>query len=165
MSRVHVPVGTCARCDRPIYSRNRTGLCRTHSTAEWKRANAARTNEHNRRYNAKKPQVMRTSRQRWAVANPDKIADAQAVRRARKQGQFVEKVYRSKVLRDACGLCGICGDLVDPARFDVDHIVPLAHGGEHSYANTQPAHPLCNQRKGGATRARAKAERGAKAAS
>jgi 5-methylcytosine-specific restriction endonuclease McrA len=26
--------------------------------------------------------------------------------------------------------------------------VPLALGGEHSYANTQVAHPLCNLRKG-----------------
>jgi 5-methylcytosine-specific restriction endonuclease McrA len=30
----------------------------------------------------------------------------------------------------------------------LDHIVPLARGGEHSYANTQPAHPTCNRRKG-----------------
>jgi 5-methylcytosine-specific restriction endonuclease McrA len=33
-------------------------------------------------------------------------------------------------------------------RFHVDHVVPLARGGEHSYANTQPACPPCNMSKG-----------------
>lgn len=30
-----------------------------------------------------------------------------------------------------------------------DHIVPLAEGGEHSYANVQVAHVFCNRSKGG----------------
>jgi 5-methylcytosine-specific restriction endonuclease McrA len=29
---------------------------------------------------------------------------------------------------------------VDPANFQLDHIVPFVLGGEHSYANCQPAH-------------------------
>jgi 5-methylcytosine-specific restriction endonuclease McrA len=32
--------------------------------------------------------------------------------------------------------------------FHVDHKVPLARGGEHSYENVQPAHPFCNGSKG-----------------
>jgi len=51
-------------------------------------------------------------------------------------------------------ICGIC-DLQIAAEYDdrrympsLDHIVPLSKGGEHSYANTQPAHLLCNIRKG-----------------
>ena len=47
----------------------------------------------------------------------------------------------------ADGVCGICGEDVDPTNYHVDHIVPISRGGEHSYANTQPAHPACNQRK------------------
>lgn len=154
-TRTHTPVGTCSRCERPIYARNRTGMCRVHSTAVWKKANRERVNAHNRSYAARHPEAVAAMRQRWEAKNPASRADRRAVRRARKAGQFVEKVYRTKVLRLGGGLCGLCGEPVDPARFDVDHIVPLAHGGEHSYANTQPAHPLCNQRKGGATRAMA----------
>ena len=30
----------------------------------------------------------------------------------------------------------------------VDHVYPLSRGGEHSYRNTQPAHPECNIAKG-----------------
>jgi 5-methylcytosine-specific restriction endonuclease McrA len=70
-----------------------------------------------------------------------------ATRRARKRGQFVEKVYRSKVFRRDAGICGICHEAVDPLNWHLDHIQPLARGGEHSYANTQVAHPACNQRK------------------
>lgn len=46
------------------------------------------------------------------------------------------------------GICGICSKPVPTDAFNVDHIIPLARGGEHSYANTQPAHPSCNFRKG-----------------
>lgn len=45
------------------------------------------------------------------------------------------------------GICGICGEDVDPERFDIDHVIPLSKGGEHSYANVQVAHRSCNSRK------------------
>jgi 5-methylcytosine-specific restriction endonuclease McrA len=48
----------------------------------------------------------------------------------------------------SAGRCGICGDLVAFDAMHADHIVPLARGGEHSYANTQAAHPRCNMSKG-----------------
>lgn len=107
-------------------------------------------NAHNRRYNARKPEVMAGSRGRWEAKNPHSRAERQMTRRTRMAGQFVEKVYKSKLLRLHEGRCGICGEPVDPAHFDVDHVHPLCLGGEHSYANTQPAHPICNQRKGAA---------------
>lgn len=42
----------------------------------------------------------------------------------------------------------ICGDQVDINAFHIDHIVPLARDGLHTLANVQPAHPVCNLRKG-----------------
>jgi 5-methylcytosine-specific restriction endonuclease McrA len=39
---------------------------------------------------------------------------------------------------------------MDRENFHVDHIVPICKGGEHTYANVQPAHPICNISKGGA---------------
>jgi 5-methylcytosine-specific restriction endonuclease McrA len=44
------------------------------------------------------------------------------------------------------GMCGICKQFI-VGKFHVDHVIPLSKGGLHSYANTQPAHPDCNQRK------------------
>lgn len=84
---------------------------------------------------------------RWRRENPDRRRDMEQSRRARAGGYFVEHVDRLELLDRHHGLCGICGEPVDPARFDVDHVVPIARGGEHSYANTQPAHRRCNQSK------------------
>lgn len=67
---------------------------------------------------------------------------------ARKGGADIVELVHAVVLERADGICGVCGEDVDPLHFDVDHVVPLAHGGEHSYANTQPAHPSCNRSKG-----------------
>lgn len=71
----------------------------------------------------------------------------EATRRARKRERFVEMVDPGIVFERGMGLCGICGIAVDRNAFEVDHIVPLARGGEHSYANVQPAHARCNRRK------------------
>ena len=50
--------------------------------------------------------------------------------------------------------CAICGEPInyelrwpDPRCFVVDHIVPIAKGGPHTFENTQPAHADCNSKK------------------
>jgi 5-methylcytosine-specific restriction endonuclease McrA len=68
--------------------------------------------------------------------------------RARKRQQFVEDVDPLVVYTMWGGACGICKEYIE-GRFDVDHVVPIARGGLHGYVNVQPAHPRCNQRKGG----------------
>jgi 5-methylcytosine-specific restriction endonuclease McrA len=84
----------------------------------------------------------------WYEQNKARAFDNAARRRARKRGAFVEDVERAAVFARDQGLCGICGELVDPECFDLDHIVPLAAGGVHAYRNVQVAHPACNKRKG-----------------
>lgn len=52
--------------------------------------------------------------------------------------------------------CALCGHAIDytlpaghPMSFEVDEIVPVSKGGDPlDFANTQPAHRVCNQRKG-----------------
>ena len=129
-------------------SRSGTGMCAYHANKAWKKTNAERVNEHNRRYNAKNTAMANAWRQKWADANPDRRTEYAAVRRARLLGQFVERVYRSVVFKRDKGRCGICRRKVDPANWHLDHIVPISRGGEHSYANVQVAHPFCNVSKG-----------------
>lgn len=56
------------------------------------------------------------------------------------------------------GVCGICGGFAPlvygatrrnrPSDMaTIDHVRPLARGGEHSWANVQLAHLACNLRK------------------
>lgn len=57
----------------------------------------------------------------------------------------------------ALGLpCAICGGPIDydlpagdPMSFEVDEVVPVSLGGDElDWSNLQPAHRICNQRKG-----------------
>ena len=65
--------------------------------------------------------------------------------------RFVEEVTFESIYKRDCGVCQICGLPVHPVKgvdnsWDgtIDHIVPLSVGGEHSMANCQLAHRICN---------------------
>ena len=147
---------------RAYYERNRALFIER--ARLWYQENIERARERNRLYQRENAEAARERYERWMSvpenraksnaasaayirAHPELRQKYSANRRARLLGQFVEEVDRTVVLARYNGLCGICGDTVDPERFDVDHIIPLLVGGEHSYANTQPAHPSCNYRK------------------
>ena len=85
----------------------------------------------------------------WAEAHPESRDARNNRRRAhKKNAPVVENVNRSVVFERDKGICGICGLLVDPADWHLDHVVPLSKGGKHSYENTRVTHPRCNLRKG-----------------
>lgn len=76
-------------------------------------------------------------------------------RRARQHQQMVERISPRRVFERDGWRCGICHHPINrhvavpsPMAATVDHIVPLARGGPHSYANVQAAHFMCNSRKG-----------------
>lgn len=78
-------------------------------------------------------------------ANADRKAEQGQRYRYRKLKNWVEDVDRAeRFMRDG-GLCGICGLAADPDDWHLDHVRPVSKGGEHSYANTQVSHPLCNK--------------------
>jgi 5-methylcytosine-specific restriction endonuclease McrA len=69
-------------------------------------------------------------------------------RRARRLNAFQERVDRKTLYDQHAGICGICRTPVSFKEMTIDHVIPLAKGGIHSYANTQPAHEECNLAKG-----------------
>lgn len=103
-----------------------------------------------RAWGRKHPQIVRDRSKKWAEENPDRKRTlwqkSEANRRARINNQFVENIDRDVVFETHGGICGIC---VKPiiGKFHIDHVKPLSKGGLHCYANVQPAHPDCNQRK------------------
>jgi predicted nucleic acid-binding Zn ribbon protein len=88
---------------------------------------------------------------RWAEKNPDKITDSAALRRAQVKATRTERISRKKVFDRDGWRCGICRKAVsktrrhpDPLSASLDHVVPLAQGGEHTYANVRCSHLRCN---------------------
>ena len=80
--------------------------------------------------------------------------DRAARRRARKRGRHNEHISHLKVFDRDAWLCHICGKPVDrglafpdPMSASLDHVVPLAKGGTHTYANVACSHLICNSRK------------------
>jgi 5-methylcytosine-specific restriction endonuclease McrA len=71
-----------------------------------------------------------------------------SARRAILKGATVEKIDRGQVYLRDNGICGICNLPVPLHEVTLDHIIPLARGGEHSYRNIQLAHRSCNSSKG-----------------
>ena len=80
----------------------------------------------------------------WRAAHPEQLQINSRGRRARKRGAFVENVSPQAVYARDKWKCGICGKKVKPEEASLDHIIPLAKGGEHSYRNVQLAHLKCN---------------------
>jgi 5-methylcytosine-specific restriction endonuclease McrA len=84
----------------------------------------------------------------YRLRNPNREARlTSGEKRAIKLGVLVEKVSRKKLYRMYNGKCGICNERVRENRFEIDHRIPLSKGGEHSYDNCSPSHPVCNRLK------------------
>lgn len=95
--------------------------------------------------------------------NRAKNSRKDAMRRSRMRNACVDRDITLEALfkRDA-GICHICGgqcSLEDYVIVDdtfiagnwypsIDHVVPLAKGGQHSWANVKLAHRVCNTAKG-----------------
>lgn len=131
------------------------------------------TAEKMRRWRERNPERALEINRRWQRANPEKIAAkvkayrqtpagramkraAEARRRARKaNAKVVESFNLAEVFERDGWRCGICGEPTNPEAKvpaldapTLDHIVPLAMGGDHSLANAQCAHFSCNASKG-----------------
>jgi len=83
----------------------------------------------------------------YAKAHPDQMRDYSTRKRAVKRGATIEKVSRAAVYERDAGRCHICGKKVPKNGWHIDHIIPLARGGEHSYRNVAVSCPMCNMRK------------------
>jgi 5-methylcytosine-specific restriction endonuclease McrA len=119
---------------------------------EFYRQNTESRKEHRRRcYRQNREQALESAR-KYAEANKDLIRvigrRSAATRRARIFGAFVEVVDPVVVFARDGGICGICGVSVGQDSWEVDHRIPLARGGLHSYDNVQVSHARCNRSKG-----------------
>lgn len=124
--------------------------CHTARNIEWRRKNPDRARLIKKRadWSRKNPDRVKEHTKTWREANRARLRDDSRAARAKAVGAFVERTVESEVFDTCGGICGICGLFVDPQAWDVDHIVPFAHGGTHQASNVQVSHPACNARKG-----------------
>lgn len=112
-------------------------------------------NARNRRWKQANPTKVAATNRQWKQANLARHAETERRRAAAKRGTVVERIdYATVCDRDGWS-CQLCGDPVDrslrhpdPMSGSIDHVVPLAAGGPHTYANVQLAHLRCNISKG-----------------
>lgn len=77
--------------------------------------------------------------------NPDKMREWSITRNLRKVGRLPNGTVKTKMANQN-GLCVYC-EIDVTKKYHIDHIVPLAKGGEHKADNIQILCPSCNVKK------------------
>lgn len=167
---------TCIDCGAPLDRRGRRGPLPKRCEACAKAARSARQSAGNeqraaaqrRRYadGYRPPRRIpseaerEAARQRvaqWRTENPERVRlnnSAQGlVARARARGAVIVEAFPAVEIFERDGyVCQLCDLPTEPGskmfQPSVDHRIPIARGGEHSRANAQTAHLICNIRKG-----------------
>ena len=139
------------------------------TSRQWKQDNKDRVRAYNRGWMDANKDRFRKSKndrqKRYEQAHPERVAEAHRVkrernpelyhllmqaaslrRRARVAGAYFEDVDRALVWARDAGVCHLCG-LPAGDDWQLEHVVPIAAGGAHSYQNTAVSHPACNQSK------------------
>lgn len=116
--------------------------------AEWRKANAERESAANAARWAANKETLRKANIAWVKANPVANAANTARHSARKRnapGRGVTAAEWESVLAGSLGLCAYCNERKPLA---MEHIEPLAKGGEHDVDNIVAACKSCNSSKG-----------------
>jgi 5-methylcytosine-specific restriction endonuclease McrA len=153
----HPSSKVCNECkeDKPLelFHRRKNGRYGRHSRCA--ECVNAKINEYNRNKYRDNEEFRRKKLERtssYKKNNPDKVRSWWRKYRTKKREAWVEDVYDELVYARCGWVCMLCGERVDPKITgemgkSLDHIIPISRGGEHSYANTQLAHLVCNKRK------------------
>jgi 5-methylcytosine-specific restriction endonuclease McrA len=108
----------------------------------WRVINSDRVSEYNRKHIKK---THGAAQKRWAKANPLKLREFKARRRASESGGTVDY---DMVLCLYGMICHICEQPIPTDNdLEFDHVVPLSRGGLHQQENVRPSHQSCNRQK------------------
>ena len=131
---------TCKACDRAYYE--------AHKEREVARRRAYRKALKENRY-ARRPANLEAARQRekaWHATHPEAVKASAARYRSRTHGGDGGTLTANDILAQLLlqsGRCHWCGECLD-AKYHIDHVTPLARGGENSPNNLVIACPSCN---------------------
>lgn len=129
---------------RNFCSQKCVGLSLRKEGARWRDPDQVR--EYMRKYVQKNREKHNERSRAWNAANREqKAATRRAYRAGGSSADFTADDWESmkSQYNDRCLCCGR-----DDVSLSVDHIVPVAKGGEHVWDNIQPLCMDCNRRKG-----------------
>ena len=113
-------------------------------------ANKEKENERSRRYRAANPEKEAERKRKYQAANREKMNEYNR-KRYHKMGGHGYRRARFHLLQRDGHVCGICGrpfamkiNGLDWSEIHVDHIKPVAAGGNSDMSNLQLAHASCN---------------------
>lgn len=148
------PDAECKECRRArarAYREQNLEVCRAREL-EYARANAEKKRENARRWYHSSPENRAKAILREKAKyerDPEYKRDRAHQTRARGAGaSIVEFVRRREVYERDQGVCHVCEKHVAWDDYDMDHVVPLGKGGDHTYANVKVAHAACNRARG-----------------
>lgn len=112
-------------------------------------ANKAAHLEAGRRWREANPEKVKQIREAYRAARPEVDRAANAKRRAAKNGARgqMSPGIELKLLKLQKGKCANCSCCLAKSGHHLDHVMPLARGGDHVDANAQLLCPTCNVKK------------------
>lgn len=119
--------------------------------AEWRKRNAARVKKWWQEYKQQHAERIKENRRRYERENPEKVKANKHTRRTRILGldSKIDSEY-VKFLKIVQGMkCNYCEQTM--TKYEIDHIVPIARGGDNSNENLQLLCAPCNRQKGAKT--------------
>jgi predicted RNA-binding Zn-ribbon protein involved in translation (DUF1610 family) len=95
------------------------------------------------------PEKIKSYSNKWRISNPIKVRARACVRRSRQRnadGSFTEKDIKL-LMKKQKNKCVACNKNISKS-YHIDHIFPLALGGNNKISNIQLLCPTCNVKKG-----------------
>ncbi len=135
-------------CSAECHSRHKVRIA-----TEWQKANPERTAEHRKKtwahyYANNRDREIARSMAYARGPGRDKKRAADMARYARTRGSVTaERFTLDEIYERDGGRCHLCNCKVARRDATVDHLVPVALGGEHTRANVALAHRSCNSSK------------------
>ena len=87
----------------------------------------------------------RRMRKKCGTGQAGNLTDTRSIRFQTKARKSFTAQERAAVYNKTEGHCAICGEFVPYTDFTVDHIIPLAKGGNNDLSNLQCACSVCNR--------------------
>ena len=117
--------------------------------AQWRKYNPEKSRQGDRVQYLKDRNAVMEYNRKYREENPERVTIWRRNRRGRKRSgagritrRFVLSLFSSQN-----GKCIACHVDFAKTGYDIDHIIPLSKGGEHSEMNIQLLCPTCNKRK------------------